>query len=480
MKLKRCISALLSAAVLFLSMPAVTLLADAANGGSSRLVEGSVYSIDQKNIVTGVAADTTVAEFRSNFMNGDKITILDATGDPLDDLALVAQGTKAVYESGDRYVIGTIKGDLNQDGTIDVRDLKIAKSEQFSDPSTENQELTEWIRGQILCTKRPETKSIGARQIMEMCNPVGRCVLLDEAMYLENSAANFTISGFITGDVELTLKVHKVQSDECGMFVEVDGIMSYYKLDTYEEYITVRIANGLTAGDHVIQVSKSTDSKNDGWYVAAIHYSGELETTEPAERYIEFLGDSITAGYGVYPYSKGYGHTHSYFTYANRTADALGADYYSVANGGWVLCRDASPSTAIANIYTKQSMYDHLGLGEYGFERQPDVVVINLGTNDRGGRTDFQLQNETEYLLKLVREKNPDATIIYAYGMMDASAGNIVWISAAVERFAESDGNTYYVALPENTAGVGAHPNYSGSIEAGQVLADAIKSIKGW
>lgn len=477
MKLKRCTAVLLSAAMLFLSLPAY---ADAANSGSDRLVEGSVYSVNKKNVVTGVAANTTAAEFRSNFINGDQVKILDSSGNQLDDEALVVQGTKAVYDGGQSYAIGEIKGDLNQDGTIDVRDLKIAKSDMLSNATSGDQVLTEWIRGQILCTKSPQTKSIGARQIMQMCNPVGRCVMLDEAMYLENSAANFTISGSLTGDVELTLKVHKVQSDECGMFVEVDGIMSYYKLDTYEQYVTVRIANGLTAGDHVIQISKSTDSKNDGWYVSAVHYSGELVKTEPAERYIEFLGDSITAGYGVYPSSKGYGQTHSYFTYANRTADALGADYYSVANGGWVLCRDANPSMAIANIYTKQSMYDHLGLGEYEFERQPDVVVINLGTNDRGGRTDFQLQNETEYILKLVREKNPDATIIYAYGMMDASAGNIVWISAAVERFAQSDGNTYYVALPENTAGVGAHPNYSGSIEAGQVLTDAIKSIMGW
>lgn len=129
MKLKRCTAALLSAAMLIISLPAYV---NAVNSGSDRLVEGSVYSIDKKNVVTGVAANTTAAEFRSNFTNADQVKILDSNGNQLDDETLVIQGTKAVYDGSKSYTIGEIKGDLNQDGTIDVRDLKIAKSDMLS------------------------------------------------------------------------------------------------------------------------------------------------------------------------------------------------------------------------------------------------------------------------------------------------------------------------------------------------------------
>ena len=56
-----------------------------------------------------------------------------------------------------------------------------------------------------------------------------------------------------------------------------------------------------------------------------------------------------------------------------------------------------------------------------------DVVVINLGTNDNGGTrggvpiTNTEMANEAVAFLTLVREKNPDAVIIWHYGMMGSN-----------------------------------------------------------
>jgi len=57
------------------------------------------------------------------------------------------------------------------------------------------------------------------------------------------------------------------------------------------------------------------------------------------------------------------------------------------------------------------------------YKRQPDIVVINLGTNDNSytkGIEDRVLMFTKEYtkFIKKVREHNPDATIICSLGIM--------------------------------------------------------------
>ncbi len=147
-----------------------------------------------------------------------------------------------------------------------------------------------------------------------------------------------------------------------------------------------------------------------------------------------------------------YGLTASYFSYANCTADLLGADYYAVANGGWQLCYTVSPSYTIQRIYPYATMRDTTSAGRYDFSWKPQVVVINLGTND-WARTQAEIQENVRGLLALVRQKNPDAAIVWAYGAMDHDHPSVAWIKAAVETFARQDKNAYFVHLPENTSG---------------------------
>lgn len=91
------------------------------------------------------------------------------------------------------------------------------------------------------------------------------------------------------------------------------------------------------------------------------------------------------------------------------------------------------------------------------FSWKPQVVVINLGTND-WARTQAEIQENVRGLLALVRQKNPDAAIVWAYGAMDHDHPSVAWIKAAVETFARQDKNAYFVHLPENTSGWATTP----------------------
>ena len=172
----------------------------------------------------------------------------------------------------------------------------------------------------------------------------------------------------------------------------------------------------------------------------------EDEKIEPAPAKnikMEFIGDSITCGYGVDDPDK----EHHFKTatedvtkaYAYKTALALNDDYSMVSVSGYGII---SGFTNDGNKIPEQTIpqyYDKLGFSynkfadsitvsetEWDFERyKPDIIVINLGTNDMNYATTDERKAEFEdgYLdfLKKVRSLNPDSYIFQTYGVMGTS-----------------------------------------------------------
>ena len=403
------------------------------------LVPGSAYT-EQKYKISNVPAGATVQEFASNFLDITDATVLDANGEVMADSQQVTAGCGVLYPNGTYYEISSVS--------------------------------------------QTQKRSVGASYLLQMCNPVGRMLQYKNAMLMESSASNFTLSGNLSGDVTMTVNVdNQYTSRELhSIFIEVDGVTSYINLK--EGLQTVTLASGLSAAKHTIKVSKGSEAYRDDMYIHSVTYTGTLQKAQAATRRIEFLGDSITAGSGVFFQHCGYGPTHSYFSYANMTADALGADYYSVANGGWRFTSTFNSSSSIATIYPYVSM--HEDLGEYDNSQwQPDVIVINLGTNDAiGARSDTTNYTAASFeenifiMLDLVRQKNPDAEIIWAYGMMLSEKKE--WIQSAVEKYALQDSKVHYVYCQPNTKGQGNHPNFEGSTTNADILVEAICEIMDW
>ena len=110
----------------------------------------------------------------------------------------------------------------------------------------------------------------------------------------------------------------------------------------------------------------------------------------------------------------------------------------------------------------------------------PDVVVINLGTNDKFNTTATQAiyRSEIHLLLNTVRKNRPNAEIYWAYGMMDSTHED--WIKAAVEEFGATDSKVHFIHLPINTAGMYGHPDIPGQRAAAKVLTEEISARMGW
>lgn len=231
---------------------------------------------------------------------------------------------------------------------------------------------------------------------------------------------------------------------------------------------------------------------------------GEGEKIEPAKAKdlkIEFIGDSITCGYGVDDPDK----EHHFKTstedvtkaYAYKTAQALDADYSMVSISGYGIISGYTdsgkkPEQTIPQYYDKlgfsyNKFADSLEVAglEWNFDNyKPDIVVINLGTNDMSYAKNELTQAEFEegYIefLKQVRSHNPDSYIFCTYGVM----GNTLIrnIKNVCDKYSEETGDNKvtFFTLPmqdENENGIVAdwHPSEA----THEICAQrAVKTIK--
>lgn len=464
------------------------------------LVDGSGYVLEN-NTLSGIPYGTDVGTVLSNLTRADRVTAWRGTT-KLADTATVTPDTQFIYnkKAADSVTLKVkdMLGDGNGDGKLDIRDLRLIKEAGFGRLSadtvtgdidgdnTVNATDAAFVRNAMLGKAFYSAQSVGADALLQLANPVGRLHKDNNMLFMEHSAANFTLTGELQGNVTATVWAERTSSieDPIGLFVEVDGAVRFVSVPVRSQHTGITLATNLSPGKHTIRVYKASDAANNIICFSAVRYCGRLSKTPVSNRRIEFLGDSITAGADVFPLDSTqraqYGAITSYYSYAKYTADALGASHYSVANSGWRLGYSVNPQYTIRAVYPYQSMRSCYEGGEYAFDYDPDVVVINLGTNDRYTADYSAYMKDARELLELVRAKNPSATIIWAYGAMDTAHLSNDWIKSAVENFAATDGNAFYVPLPLNNAGANQHPNQAGQQANANTLVNTIKAIKGW
>ena len=189
----------------------------------------------------------------------------------------------------------------------------------------------------------------------------------------------------------------------------------------------------------LVKLSENAFSK-----VGVLSFSadGKLTATKPcSERRIEFVGDSITCGFGI----EGKSVCDNFKTstenplinYASLTANELGAEYQLTS---WTAIGVYSNSvkdesvTEPDNAWTMPVIYDYTDKavdGMLGNEPEmwefsrfaPQLIVVNLGTNDKDftrGIPERTVAFENCYreFIAHIREKNPQAHIICALGAM--------------------------------------------------------------
>lgn len=253
-------------------------------------------------------------------------------------------------------------------------------------------------------------------------------------------------------------------------------------------------------------------------HIHALRHDGIFYPVEERKLKLEFIGDSITSGEGLFGARQEQDWIPMLFSalrsYTFQTAEKLGAEYRVFSQSGWgVHCAwDNNPHGAIPKYYREIcSLIPGEENEKLGGNRahdfsswQPDYVIVNLGTNDAGAfeqpgwmdeatgeryemrknadgsyhEEDIrQFQADVRAFLKLLRECNPAAQVIWCYGMLGTPVQP--YLCEAIEEYKRQTGDerVSFLQLPEVTEeslGSRGHPGYLCHKHAAEVLAGFI------
>ena len=194
----------------------------------------------------------------------------------------------------------------------------------------------------------------------------------------------------------------------------------------------VTLATALPQGQHTVRlmyIIEGYDLKPSFW--GFVLDSGATLLPPPAlpSKTIEFIGNSITCAYGNESISEAdhfeYETENHYYSYAQMTARNLGAQAHVVARSGIGVYRHyggpktGTPENVMTTEYEYTNLYDRSE--RWDFRRyQPQVVCINLGTNDLSTNNYDVKRFKQAYqqFYKQVRGHNPQAKIVFLTGSM--------------------------------------------------------------
>ncbi|MDX2019388.1 MAG: GDSL-type esterase/lipase family protein [Deltaproteobacteria bacterium] len=266
--------------------------------------------------------------------------------------------------------------------------------------------------------------------------------------------------------------------------VVVDGVpKSVLKVPAVDEWTNV--VSDLPPGPHVLELFLRTEPVLGRHEIAGFEVTGELEQALPAKHRIEFIGDSITCGYGNEAKSVNEPFSaegeNNFLAYGSLTARALEADAATIAISGRRLTGiDGMPDAWEGTVGgARKPAWD--------FSRwKPEVVVINLGTNDfdapaaeQPSSADFVARYDA--FVTRIRQVYGDVFIFCTTGPMLAEAATQAFVN---KRNAANDKRVFFVdfgtQLPGDGLGGDYHPSLKTHAKMATKLTDAIKAQTGW
>ena len=183
-------------------------------------------------------------------------------------------------------------------------------------------------------------------------------------------------------------------------------------------------------------------------------------------------------------FSGRYSAENNYLAYGSVAARALGAELSTVAWSGLGMYRnydDVGPSPKPLPYYYDDALPSPATPVPWDFSKfVPDVVVINLGTNDSSTHGDPGQPFIDAYVtfVKHLRTKYPAAWIVCIDATTTVKA-DIAQVVSTIQ--ATGDAKIEAFALQgQNGSGCDGHPNTASDAVMGKSLSDEIARVMGW
>ncbi len=250
------------------------------------------------------------------------------------------------------------------------------------------------------------------------------------------------------------------------------------------------LAQGLAPAEHTIELYRRTEGSFGPTVLLGVDIEGELLAPPPVQRRIEIIGDSITCGYGnegTDPCNFSAETENHYLTYGAVAARAVGAELSTVAWSGKGMVNNYGDDVnePMPEIYDRLLASDG---APWSFAWQPDVVVINLGTNDfstGGDPPEGVFVPAYVQFMAHLREVYPDAFILAIAPSLFGNEADMVagYLQSAVDaRHMAGDPEVGFADVNVQWIGAGCngHPSVATHAAMGAKLAETLQAQLGW
>lgn len=217
---------------------------------------------------------------------------------------------------------------------------------------------------------------------------------------------------------------------------------------------------------------------------------GACRPSDVGKMKIEFIGDSLTCGYGVLadgpnvPFSTA--DEDGTKAYAALTAERLDADYNIIAmNGIGVLSRYSpkheknTDGVLMPELYRYADMFRSPDIMWDSSGYQPDICVIALGANDNSYTSGIP-EREAEFseayrsFIGEVRAENPNAYILCVSGIQQSNLADVIESAQAGYSADTGDGNIGFFRFDPQRESEGYGSDYHPSAVSQQRFSDGL------
>ncbi len=313
-----------------------------------------------------------------------------------------------------------------------------------------------------------------AEELINSVKHLGRAQALSFGLACDHCGTGFEICARFESDVDIELYLTKEKEgcDSVYFTVYIDGerLRERYGVSVGKSVLHIDMPK--ENGACVLRVVKQSESNYNLCEVRAISFKGEL-LSPPArkEKYIEYIGDSLSCGMGVLgrkgvelPQTTLWEDVTQGYTYTS--AQSLDVDYSIVSESGIGIA--GSWFDPLIDFYSAYS-YKRDKTVKYDFARVPDLIVINLVTNDFYLNCDLgicsleEVEQKTVEFIELVRASyGRQIPILWVGRFMKLGDSYVDAVDRAISKIGGEEAKIFRLDVPTCAGGAHGHPDIEG------------------
>ena len=354
---------------------------------------------------------------------------------------------------------------------------------------SETEETSSKVTSSEITTVQESKHNLNDMKTLKKVKLNGRCEKTDYGVLLNMSCSAIE---FNTDSSSVLLEINA----DLGVYysVMVDGkITQEHKVIEVAGTDYIAAARGLSAGTHNVKIIRESESRSGREFCVVniqLDEGANLLERDANKKMIEFLGDSLTSGYGNLGTSATPGASDLKFQSATKAypflvASKLNLDYRIVSMSGIALAkRDGYPT--FPEFYGLENY--HADKSKKYFSSNPqdvDIVVVNLGTNDASDKLynekDFEsVKSYGKRYANLITDigYRKDVKIVFVSGVCWCHTQTPAYNEAINELKSRGYNDAYTIDIRSLQSGGGGHPSAEEHIEAADTLIKFFKENK--